>query len=103
MNQAISEATIEAALSGALPIIYENLTLPFGASVNDYPNLDDLRAADAAAEEANLAVLRTIMRAALEASAPLLLAQGWDAGRDAMLRAVMQGDDYPANPHEATK
>ena len=68
----ITEEAIEAALKGALPLIYENLTLPYGASVQDYPNLDDLRAADKAAQEANEATLKGILAAALQAAAPFL-------------------------------
>ena len=68
----ITDEAVDAALKGALPLIYENLSLPYGASVRDYPNHDDLRAADKAAEEANMKVLREIMRAALEAAAPHL-------------------------------
>jgi TPP-dependent pyruvate/acetoin dehydrogenase alpha subunit len=80
----ISDEAVEAALRGALPTIYENLTLPYGASIQDYPDRDDLRAADEAAEEANNDILRQILRAALDAAAPYIInearADAWDEG-----------------------
>ena len=68
----ISDEAVDAAVKGAHPLIFEWLTLPYGASVRDYPNHDDLRAADAAAEKANNELLRAIFRAGLEAAAPYL-------------------------------
>lgn len=68
----IPEAAVEAALRAAYPLIFENLSVPYAAHARDYDNLEDLRAADAAAEKANDEVFRAILRAALEAAAPYL-------------------------------
>ena len=40
-----------------------------------------------------------IIKIILDAAAPYIRAQAWDGGRDATIRAVMSGEDYPTNPY----
>ena len=65
----ITDDAIAAAVNAAYLPASEHLGLPFMASARDYPNLDDLRAADAQAEEDNKAALAIVIRAALKAAA----------------------------------
>ena len=45
-----------------------DITLPYGARVEDYPNRDDLLAADAECEAQNMEWLKMIVRSVLEAT-----------------------------------
>jgi len=76
----IPDEIVRVAIEAAYPVILEDLSLPYGASARDYPKREDLAAADAECERKNTEIIDRVIRAALEAAAPLMLAGAWRDG-----------------------
>lgn len=65
----LAPAVLEAAVEAAYWSANEHIGLPYGARVADHPDLESLRAADAAAERENRAALLPVVEAVLRAAA----------------------------------